>query len=71
MMANFAVYQSHMTAQYFCDSLRKNLFLYVLINFAGSKLIDFKCAVMLDDFGSRKITRPAYTCICRKWNVTS
>ena len=37
----------------------KQAILYVLLSLTGSQGSDFKCVVMLDDFGRRKITRAA------------
>ena len=39
--------------------LHKQAILSVLLTLAGSQLSGFKCVVMLDDFGRRKITRAA------------
>ena len=37
----------------------KQAILYVLLTLTGSQLSYFKCMVILDDFGRRKITRAA------------
>ena len=37
----------------------KQAILYMLLTLSGSQLSDFKCMVILIDFGRRKITRAA------------
>ena len=58
-MAFSAACQRHNRAVLLWQWLHKQAILYVLLTLTGSQWSDFKCMVMLDDIGRRKITRAA------------